>query len=346
MKPKTFSAEEIRYLELLSRNFPTIAAASTEIINLEAILSLPKGTEHFLTDIHGENEAFDHVLRNASGAVARKVDEVFGSSLREKERKQLCTLIYYPKERLEIIKREEENIDEWYAITMQRLIKVCRAVASKYTRSKVRKAMPEAFSYIIQEMMHESEDDETAGGLTRLFMPSDPSDEDLLTDEMIDDYRTAFRTFWKQGYAAFFLVAVPLGAAGFGAGFYLLRAGENLVMFAPFLVCSTIFLVALLSSGCLYGALGAGMRFGPAVRLALTLGVGRPLRPLLAALVGYGLLLFGILQLPISLIYVLALGFSLPCLLGNFFLRTLLREYCPVPEDGQEETCSQDRSCD
>lgn len=159
------------------------------------------------------------------------------------------------------------------------------------------------------------------------------------------DYRTAFRTFWKQGYAAFFLVAVPLGAAGFGAGFYLLRAGENLVMFAPFLVCSTIFLVALLSSGCLYGALGAGMRFGPAVRLALTLGVGRPLRPLLAALVGYGLLLFGILQLPISLIYVLALGFSLPCLLGNFFLRTLLREYCPVPEDGQEETCSQDRSC-
>ena len=160
MKPKTFSAEEIRYLELLSRNFPTIAAASTEIINLEAILSLPKGTEHFLTDIHGENEAFDHVLRNASGAVARKVDEVFGSSLREKERKQLCTLIYYPKERLEIIKREEENIDEWYAITMQRLIKVCRAVASKYTRSKVRKAMPEAFSYIIQEMMHESEDDE------------------------------------------------------------------------------------------------------------------------------------------------------------------------------------------
>ena len=160
------------------------------------------------------------------------------------------------------------------------------------------------------------------------------------------DYRTAFCTFWKQGYAAFFLVALPMGIAGFGAGFYLLRAGENLVMFAPFLVCSTIFLVALLSSGCLYGALGAGMGVGPAVRLALALGVGRPLRPLLAAVVGYGLLLFGILQLPISLIYMLALGFSLPCLLGNFFLRTLLRDYCPVPEDGQEETCSQDRSCD
>ena len=152
------------------------------------------------------------------------------------------------------------------------------------------------------------------------------------------DYRTAFCRFWKQGYAAFFLVALPMGAAGFGAGFYLLRAGENLVMFVPFLVCSTIFLVTMLASGCLYGALGAGMRVGPAIRLALTLGVGRPLRPLLAALVGYGLLLFGILQLPISLIYVLALGFSLPCLLGNFFLRTLLRDYCPVPEEGQEET--------
>ena len=152
------------------------------------------------------------------------------------------------------------------------------------------------------------------------------------------DYRMAFRGFWKQGYAAFLLVALPMGTAGFGAGFYLLRAEENLVMFAPFLVCSTIFFVTLLSSGCLYGALGAGMRVGPAIRLALTLGVGRPLRPLLAALVGYGLLLFGVLQLPVSLIYVLALGFSLPCLLSNFFLRTLLRDYCPVPEEGQEET--------
>ncbi len=151
---------EKRYLELLSRSFPTIAAASTEIINLEAILSLPKGTEHFLTDIHGENEAFDHVMRNASGAVARKVDEEFGRELTKSDKRKLCSLIYYPEERLEIIKGEEENIEEWYMITLIRLVRVCRAVSSKYTRSKVRKALPESFSYIIQELMHESDDDE------------------------------------------------------------------------------------------------------------------------------------------------------------------------------------------
>lgn len=163
---------ETRYLELLGRSFPTIAAASTEIINLEAILNLPKGTEHFLTDIHGENEAFDHVLRNASGAVARKVDEEFGSELREREKRQLCTLIYYPAERLEIIKAEEENIDEWYMITLIRLVRVCRAVSSKYTRSKVRKALPESFSYIIQELMHESEDDENKTAYVHAIMQS------------------------------------------------------------------------------------------------------------------------------------------------------------------------------
>ena len=152
------------------------------------------------------------------------------------------------------------------------------------------------------------------------------------------DYRTAFRRFWKQAYAAFFLTALPMGAGLFGAWFYLLRAAANPLMFAPFLVCSTVLLVALLCSGCLYGALGAGMGVRPALRLALALGVGRPLRPILAAVVGYGLLLLGILQLPISLIYVVALGFSLPCLLANFFLRTLLRDHCPAPEQpgGQE----------
>ncbi|MFI3297960.1 MAG: fructose-1,6-bisphosphatase [bacterium] len=151
---------ESRYFELLSKKFPTIAAASTEIINLEAILSLPKGTEHFLTDIHGEHEAFDHVLRNASGAVTKKVTEEFGKELRDKEKRQLCSLIYYPEERLEIVKREEADLSEWYMITLIRLVRVCRAVASKYTRSKVRKALPESFSYIIQELMHENEDDE------------------------------------------------------------------------------------------------------------------------------------------------------------------------------------------
>lgn len=146
------------------------------------------------------------------------------------------------------------------------------------------------------------------------------------------DYRTAFRTFWRESYAAFLLTVFPLGAAGFGAGFYLLKAGENPLMFAPFLVCSTIFLLALLSSGCLYGALGAGLGLRESLRLALALGVGKPLRPIVAAVAGYGLALFGVLQLPISLIYVVFLGFSLPCLLSNFFLRTLLRDYCPVSE--------------
>lgn len=163
---------ETRYLELLGRSFPTIAAASTEIINLEAILSLPKGTEHFLSDIHGENEAFDHVMRNASGAVARKVEEEFGSELREREKRQLCTLIYYPEERLEIVKSEEENIDEWYMIMLIRLVRVCSAVSSKYTRSKVRKALPEAFSYIIQELMHESEDDENKSAYVHAILNS------------------------------------------------------------------------------------------------------------------------------------------------------------------------------
>ena len=147
--------EDLRYLQLLSRSFPTIASASTEIINLEAIMNLPKGTEHFLTDIHGEYEAFQHVLKNASGAVKRKVEEIFGNSIRESEKKELCTLIYYPEEKLQLVKNKETDIDEWYMITLNQLVKVCQNVSSKYTRSKVRKALPEDFSYIIQELMHE-----------------------------------------------------------------------------------------------------------------------------------------------------------------------------------------------
>ncbi|MBQ0008283.1 MAG: fructose-1,6-bisphosphatase [bacterium] len=152
---------DIRFLELLGRQFPTIEAASTEIINLEAILNLPKGTEHFLSDVHGEYEAFDHVLRNASGSVARKVNDEFGTELREKEKHDLCTLIYYPAERLEIIKVEEkDNIGEWYRVTLPRLVRVLKAVSSKYTRSKTRKALPKEFSYIIEELMNESGNDE------------------------------------------------------------------------------------------------------------------------------------------------------------------------------------------
>ncbi len=149
----------IKYLELLSLNFPTIAAASTEIINLEAILNLPKGTEHFLADLHGENEAFEHVLRNASGAIKRKVNEIFGNSLYESEKKELCTLIYYPEQKLQLIKESVPDINPWYSVTLNRLVKVCQNVSSKYTRSKVRKALPEEFSYIIQELLHESSAD-------------------------------------------------------------------------------------------------------------------------------------------------------------------------------------------
>ena len=147
---------DLRYLQLLSRSFPTIADASTEIINLEAILNLPKGTEHFLTDIHGEYEAFQHVLKNASGAVKRKVNEIFGNTLREAEKKELCTLIYYPEEKIQLVKAREKDLDDWYLITLNQLVKVCQNVSSKYTRSKVRKSLPSEFSYIIQELLHES----------------------------------------------------------------------------------------------------------------------------------------------------------------------------------------------
>ena len=149
----------MRYLQLLSHRFPTIAEASTEIINLQAILQLPKGTEHFLADIHGEFEAFQHVLKNASGNIKRKVNELFGNQIREAEKKELCTLIYYPREKLELVKEKEEDINDWYHITIHHLVKVCRDVSSKYTRSKVNKSLPPAFSYIIQELLHERTED-------------------------------------------------------------------------------------------------------------------------------------------------------------------------------------------
>lgn len=151
--------KEFKYLKLLSRSFPNIATAGTEIINLEAILNLPKGTEHFLADLHGEYEAFQHVLRNASGTIKRKVKEIFNETLGLREQKELCTLIYYPQEKLELVKGELfdlEELNDWYFITINRIVKVCRNVSSKYTRSKVNKALPDDFSYIIQELLHES----------------------------------------------------------------------------------------------------------------------------------------------------------------------------------------------
>ena len=149
---------ELKYLRSLSHQYPTIASASTEIINLQAILSLPKGTEHFLTDIHGEYEQFNHVLKNGSGAVKRKIDEEFGNTLSSKDKKCLATLIYYPKEKLEIILKEEDNIEDWYKITLHRLVQITKRVASKYTRSKVRKALPADFAYVIEELITEKEE--------------------------------------------------------------------------------------------------------------------------------------------------------------------------------------------
>lgn len=149
---------EGRYLERLSELYPTIAKASKEIINLQAILNLPKGTEHFLTDIHGEYEAFAHVLKNGSGSVRRKIEEVFGNSMTNKDKDSLATLIYYPKEKMNLIKKTEDNMEDWYKITLYRLIEVCKNTASKYTRSKVRKAMPEDYAYVMEELITERAD--------------------------------------------------------------------------------------------------------------------------------------------------------------------------------------------
>ncbi len=148
------------YLNLLSQSFPTVADAAREIVNLEAILNLPKGTEHFLADLHGEHEAFLHVLKNASGNIKRKVSEIFGATIRESEKKELCTLVYYPEQKLELIKAQEDDITDWYHITIHQLVRLCRNVSSKYTRSKVRKTLPPEFSYIIEELLHEHSDDQ------------------------------------------------------------------------------------------------------------------------------------------------------------------------------------------
>ena len=149
---------ELKYLKSLARQYPNIAAASTEIINLQAILNLPKGTEHFLTDIHGEYEQFAHVLKNGSGAVRRTIDEVFENALSNKDKKSLATLIYYPVEKLDIVISEEDNIEDWYKITLHRLVQITKKVASKYTRSKVRKALPKDYAYSIEELITEKAD--------------------------------------------------------------------------------------------------------------------------------------------------------------------------------------------
>lgn len=151
---------DLRVLELLSNNFQNVSAASTEIINLEAILNLPKGTEHFIADIHGEHEAFRHILKNASGNIKRKVKEIYGNAMRDDAIRSLCTLIYYPERKLELLKADETDLDNFYNITLHHLVRVLQSVSSKYTRSKVRKALPKEFAYIIEELLHESPSDD------------------------------------------------------------------------------------------------------------------------------------------------------------------------------------------
>ncbi len=146
----------VEYLQLLAKSFPSIAAASTEIINLEAILNLPKGTEHFVTDIHGEYDAFDYVLRSASGVIQQKIDAVFGDELSADDKRTLSALISYPEAKLRAIKADNDDLDEWYKVTLMRMIAVLTRVASRYTRSKVRKALPKDYAYIIEELMHET----------------------------------------------------------------------------------------------------------------------------------------------------------------------------------------------
>ena len=156
---KTFDSAELRYLRMLSRQYPTVRAASTEIVNLQAIMNLPKGTEHFLSDVHGEYEAFLHILNSCSGVVREKLGDLFATTVSRTELDQLATLIYYPKEKLEQLQPQIAYLDEWYRITLHRLTEVCRLVSAKYSRSKVRAALPKEYAYIIEELLHTHSDE-------------------------------------------------------------------------------------------------------------------------------------------------------------------------------------------
>ena len=156
---QSFRPEELRYLSLLAKQYPTIREASREIIQLQSILSLPKGCEHFISDVHGEYEAFLHVLNSCSGVVKEKLDSLFAASMIHTDREELATLIYYPEEKLEDLKSRIADMDEWYGITIHRLVEVCRLVTARYSRSRVRKALPAGYSYIIEELLHTHRED-------------------------------------------------------------------------------------------------------------------------------------------------------------------------------------------
>ena len=150
---KNMESKDLRYLKSLSNQYPTVAAAATEIINQQAILSLPKGTEHFITDIHGEYDQFRHILKNGSGAIRRKIEDEFGNAISAGEKRAVATLIYYPELKMEQIVKTEENMEDWYKVSLYRLIRICKSASSKYTRSKVRKALPKDFAYVIEELL-------------------------------------------------------------------------------------------------------------------------------------------------------------------------------------------------
>ena len=156
---KTYTAEELRYLKMLARQYPTLRSAGAEIINLQAILNLPKGCEHFISDVHGEHEAFLHILNSCSGVIREELDRLYRNSIPHSALDELATLIYYPEEKLAQLKPEINDPDEWYRITLYRLIEVCRAVSSRYSRSKVRKALPQEYAYIIEELLHTHTDE-------------------------------------------------------------------------------------------------------------------------------------------------------------------------------------------
>ena len=158
MEKRTFTPEQLHYLRLLSSQYPTVQAAGTEIIRLQAILNLPKGTEHFMSDIHGEHEAFLHILNSASGEVKEKLEELFGNTMTQRDRNDLATLIYYPAAKLALVADENDNLEEWYRLTIHRLVLLCRHVSTKYTRSKVRSYMPQDYESILDELIHLAEE--------------------------------------------------------------------------------------------------------------------------------------------------------------------------------------------
>ena len=160
MTETKYTAETMKYLKLLSEKYPSKRSVTREIINLNAILNLPKGTEHFMSDLHGEFEAFRHILNNCSGVVREKVEKLYGGVLSAGEIKELCTLIYYPDEKLQMMKKSGGIDREQYGYMLEHMLEIARVLSSKYTRSKVRKAMPPDYAYIIDELLHAQKDED------------------------------------------------------------------------------------------------------------------------------------------------------------------------------------------